>query len=56
VARFPAQLKPHQPHYLTAQSHGKAVVRLQLRLGTAEQARELCAALKKKSQACVPAH
>ena len=53
--RFPAQLKSLQPHYVTAKRlHSKAVVRLQVRLSSAQRTHELCTALKMKSQACVP--
>ncbi len=52
--QFSASLKSLQPHYLTASSHGKAIVRLQVGLSSAQHARELCATLKKKSQPCVP--
>ncbi len=47
-------LKTLQPHYVTATSNGKTVVRLQVGLSSSERARELCAALKKQSQACIP--
>jgi len=52
--RFASQLKSLQPHYATASSHGKTVVRLQVGLSSAERVHELCAALKKQSQACIP--
>jgi cell division protein FtsN len=52
--QFSASLKSLQPHYVTAKSHGKAIVRLQVGLSSAQHARELCATLKKKSQPCVP--
>ena len=53
-SRFPAQLKPLQPHYLAARVHSKPVVRLQVSLPSVQRAQELCAALKKQSQACMP--
>jgi len=53
-SRFPANLKSLQPHYVTARRHAKTIVRLQVGLSSAQHARELCAALKKKSQPCVP--
>lgn len=54
-ARFPLQLKSLQPHYVTAKRlHAKPVVRLQVAVSSAQRAHELCSALKKKSQACVP--
>ena len=49
-----ASLKTLQPHYATGTSHGKTVVRLQVGLSSSERARELCVALKKQSQACIP--
>ncbi len=49
-----AALKSLQPHYATASSHGKTVVRLQVGLPSSERAHELCTALKKQSQACIP--
>ena len=52
--RFPAQLKSLQPHYVAATAHGKLVVRLQVSLSSSQRARELCAELKKHSQACIP--
>lgn len=52
--RFASQLKSLQPHYATASSHGKTVVRLQVGLSSSERAHELCTALKKQSQACIP--
>ena len=52
--RYAAQLKSLKPHYATASSHGKTVVRLQVGLASAQRAHELCATLKKQSQACIP--
>ena len=52
--QFPSELKSLQPHYVTAKSNGKTIVRLQVGLSSAQHARDLCAALKKKSQPCVP--
>jgi cell division septation protein DedD len=49
-----ASLKTLQPHYATGTSHGKTVVRLQVGLSSSERATELCVALKKQSQACIP--
>lgn len=54
AGRFPNELKSLAPHYASGTSHGKSVVRLQVGLSTSQHARELCAALKKKSQPCVP--
>jgi cell division septation protein DedD len=53
--RFAAQLKSLQPHYaVVSKPKAKPVVRLQLALDSAEHARQLCAALKKGSQPCIP--
>ena len=49
-----SSLKSLQPHYATGTSHGKTVVRLQVGLSSTQRAHELCAALKKQSQACIP--
>lgn len=49
-----SSLKSLQPHYATGTSHGKTVVRLQVGLSSSERAHELCTALKKQSQACIP--
>ena len=52
-SRYAAQLKSLQPHYVTGSSHGKKVVRLRVGLSSVERVHELCAALKKHSQACI---
>jgi predicted small secreted protein len=53
--RFPTQLKTLQPHYATASgSHAKPMVRLQVALPSTQRAHDLCAQLKKQSQACIP--
>jgi hypothetical protein len=54
-ARFPAQLGALQPRYATGTSGGKPIVRLQLRVGTRQQAQSICSQLKKQKQACVVA-
>jgi cell division septation protein DedD len=54
TGRFPGQLKSLQPHYVAASSHGKPVVRLQVALASSQRVHELCAELKKQSQACLP--
>ena len=54
AGRFPHELKSLEPHYASGTSHAKSVVRLQVRLASVQRARDLCAALKKKSQPCVP--
>ena len=53
--RFPGELKSLQPHYAAVTpKHGKPLVRLQVAVSTSQRAHDLCAALKKKSQPCVP--
>lgn len=52
--KFPTQLKSLRPHYVVSKLHGKPVVRLQVGVTSAKQSRELCSALKKQSQPCVP--
>ena len=53
--RFPTQLKSLQPHYATATTTGsKSLVRLQVSVPSTQRAHELCAELKKQSQACIP--
>jgi hypothetical protein len=49
-----SSLKSLQPHYATGTSHGKTVVRLQVGLSSSQRAHDLCATLKKQSQACIP--
>jgi hypothetical protein len=54
-SRFPGQLQSLQPHYVVVtRLHAKPLVRLQVAVSSSERAHELCAALKKQSQACVP--
>ena len=53
-ARFPAQLKAMQPRYVAARAKTNHLVRLQVSVPSAAGARDLCAALHKHSQACVP--
>jgi cell division protein FtsN len=53
--RFPTQLKSLQPHYATASgTNAKPLVRLQVALPSTQRAHDLCAELKKQSQACIP--
>jgi cell division protein FtsN len=53
--QFPTQLKSLQPHYAAATgASAKPVVRLQVSLPSTQRTHELCAELKKKSQACLP--
>jgi cell division protein FtsN len=53
--RFPSQLKPLHPHYATATGgSAKPLVRLQVGLPSTQKAHDLCAELKKQSQACMP--
>ena len=53
--RFASDLGSLQPHYSTGKSGGKAVVRLQVRVGTTQQVRDLCTRLKHQKQPCVAA-
>ncbi len=54
-ARFPTQLKSLQPHYATASgANAKPMVRLQVALPSTQRTHDLCAQLKKQSQACIP--
>jgi sporulation related protein len=54
-ARYPTQLKSLQPHYATASGSGsKPMVRLQVALPSTQRAHDLCTALKKQSQGCIP--
>lgn len=53
--RFGSELGALQPRYATGKSGGKTVVRLQVRVGTTQQVRELCARLKRQKQPCVAA-
>ena len=54
-ARYPTQLKSLQPHYATSSGSGsKPMVRLQVALPSAQRAHDLCTALKKQSQGCIP--
>ena len=52
-AKYAADFKGLKPHYVSAQSQGKALVRLQVGLASAQRAEALCANLKKHGQACV---
>lgn len=54
VGRFPSQLKSLQPRYNAGKSQSKTVYRLQVGVNSEQRARDLCAQLKKQSQACVP--
>jgi cell division septation protein DedD len=52
--RFPTQLKSLHPHYATATgTSAKSLVRLQVPLPSSQRAHDLCAELKKQSQACI---
>jgi cell division protein FtsN len=52
--RFPGQLKSLHPHYATASgASAKPLVRLQVALPSSQRAHDLCAELKKQSQACM---
>jgi cell division septation protein DedD len=54
-ARFASDLGSLQPRYSTGKSGGKTVVRLQVRVGSVQQVRELCTRLKHQKQPCVAA-
>jgi hypothetical protein len=54
-ARFASDLGSLQPRYSTGKSGGKSVVRLQVRVGSVQQVRELCTRLKHQKQPCVAA-
>jgi cell division protein FtsN len=52
--RFPTQLKSLHPHYAMATgTSATSLVRLQVALPSTQRARDLCAELKKQSQACI---
>jgi SPOR domain len=52
--RFPGQLKSLHPHYATSTgANVKPLVRLQVALPSTQRAHDLCAELKKQSQACM---
>jgi cell division protein FtsN len=52
--RFPTQLKSLHPHYATATGTSTtSLVRLQVALPSTQRAHDLCAELKKQSQACI---
>jgi hypothetical protein len=52
-ARYSGELGSLQPRYSSGKSGGKAVVRLQVRVGSVQQVRELCTKLKHQKQPCV---
>lgn len=52
--KFPAQLGELSPNYEAGKSQAQTVYRLQVGVASEQRARDLCAALKKQSQACVP--
>lgn len=53
-ARFPTQLKKLQPLYVASKSKAGQVYRLQVKAPSPGGAKDLCAALKRRAQACVP--
>lgn len=53
--KYAADLKGLQPRYVAARSQGKAVIRVQVGLATERAADDLCAKLKRRGQACIPA-
>jgi len=52
--KFPAQLGALSPNYEAGKSQAQTVYRLRVGVASEQRARELCAALKKQSQGCVP--
>ncbi len=52
--RLGAELGALQPHYSTGKSGSQLLYRLQVGMTTPEQVSDLCARLKKRSQACIP--
>jgi hypothetical protein len=54
-ARYSGELGSLQPRYAAGKSGGKPIVRLQVRVGSAQQVRELCTKLKHQKQPCVAA-
>jgi len=52
--RYPTQLKSLQPHYAATSGTSKPMVRLQVALPSTQRAHDLCTALKKQSQGCIP--
>jgi phage protein D len=52
--KFPAQLGELNPNYDAGRSQTQTVYRLRVGVASEQHARELCAALKKQSQGCVP--
>lgn len=53
--KYAAELKGLKPRYVAAHSQGKAIVRVQIGLATERAADDLCAKLKRRGQACIPA-
>jgi cell division septation protein DedD len=53
-ARFAGDLGSLQPHYVAGKNGSQPVYRLQVGLASEKQVQELCARLKKRSQACIP--
>jgi hypothetical protein len=52
--RLGAELGSLQPHYSTGKSGSQLLYRLQVGVASAQQLVDLCARLKKRSQACIP--
>ena len=55
-SRHGAELGALQPHYSTGKSGSQLLYRLQVGMSSSQQVVELCAKLRKVSQACIPAH
>jgi hypothetical protein len=53
-AKYASELKSLTPHYVVAKYKGSTVYKLRVGVPSAAGAKDLCSALKKHSQACVP--
>jgi hypothetical protein len=53
-AKYATELKSLTPHYVAAKSKGATVYKLRVSVSSAAGAKDLCSALKKHSQSCVP--
>ena len=53
-SRLGAELGSLQPHYSTGKSGSQLLYRLQVGMANPQQVMDLCAKLRKLSQACIP--
>jgi len=53
-SRYPSELKSLKPHYVAGKSKSGPVYKLRVGMSSEDDARGLCATLKKHSQVCVP--